>query len=174
MGSRQGPRDSHKLALADGFQTGQDAYKDAEEARGERAQGSAHDIVRREPAQVCCKGALRKTIIDLRKKGCGMYENKTVGVRRFSCLKEGACTHCETLASLGREVSETAIPPRRSPATPALPRASGQAEEAGIPVPRFSCRLNAVACHPAPWPSVTTPRSPQSGRAQESSSTRPA
>src|SRR5712691_5435828 len=38
--------------------------------------------------------------------------------------QEGACKHCETLASLGREVSETAIPPRRSPATPALPRAS--------------------------------------------------
>ena len=43
--------------------------------------------------------------------------------------QEGACNHCETLASLGREVSETAIPPRRSPATPALPRASGQAED---------------------------------------------
>ena len=43
--------------------------------------------------------------------------------------QEGACKHCETLASLDREVSETAIPPRRSPATPALPRASGQAED---------------------------------------------
>ena len=30
---------------------------------------------------------------------------------------------------------------------------------------RFSCGLNAVACHPAPWPSVTAPRGPQSGSA---------
>jgi TnpA family transposase len=35
----------------------------------------------------------------------------------------------------------------------------------GIPVRRFSCGLNAVACHSAPWSSVTAPRRVQSGRA---------
>jgi hypothetical protein len=56
--SRQGARDAHKLAQVDGSPTAQG------EKEAERAQGTASRMVRLASAQVGCKRARRKPLID--------------------------------------------------------------------------------------------------------------
>jgi hypothetical protein len=102
-----------------------------------------------------------------------VHSHKTVGVRRFSCLKR-------VPASTVRRWRLWVERCLRQPSLDGVRRqrrhwlALQERPRIGIPVCRFSCGLKAVACHPAPWPSVTAPRSPQSGSALQSSSARPA
>jgi hypothetical protein len=91
-----------------------------------------------------------------------VHSHKTVGVRRLSGLKR---VHASTVGRWRLQVERCLRQPslhgvrwqrRHCLALQDRPRT-------GIPGRRFSCGLNAVAGHPAPWPSVTAPRSPRSG-----------